>query len=167
MPGWRSGRWLPKSSRGLGWECRRGSWRPIGRRAEPGACSGRAGLARRFGGASPSPCAGRRSRSTGRCCSRCTSRWLCDRSSSNSARPKTPHFKTGLVSKSCRTVLTQQLWRGLLIPLWPRFSNIKMSNPSVPPISQFFAKGTNLNSFALPKTACQTTPVTSSPLYSP
>lgn len=94
-PAWRSARWWPRSSPGLGWGCHRGSWLqlPPGPWAGPGACSGRAGSAHRCGGASPSPCAGRRSRSTGRCCSRCTSRWLCGRSSSSSARPKTPCLK--------------------------------------------------------------------------
>lgn len=170
MPGWRTGRWSPKSSREPGWAHCQGSWQQrllIGLWAEPVACSGRAGLGHRFGGASPSPCAGRRSRSTGRCCSRCMSRSLCDRSSSNSARPKTPHLKMGLVSKSCRMVLTQQLWRGLFIALWPRFSNIKMSKPLIPSISQPFAKGTNPYSSVLPKTAFQTAPVISSPLDPP
>lgn len=64
-------------------------------------------------------------------------------------------------------MLTQQLWRGLFIPLWPRFSNIKVSKPLIPAISQPFPKGTNPYSSALPKTACQTAPVTSSPLDPP
>lgn len=141
-PGWRSARWSPMSSRGPGWPRRPGSWwrRLLGPWAGPAACSGHAALGHRCGGASPSPCAGRRSRSTGRCCSRCMSRWLCDRSSSSSARPKRPRFNPELVPRSCRTGLTQ-LWRGWCFPFWPRFSNSKMNSPLTAAISQPFAKG--------------------------
>lgn len=48
------------------------------------AAAGPAGSDRRHGGASPSPCAGRKSRSNAPCCSRCTSHWPYDHSSSSS-----------------------------------------------------------------------------------
>lgn len=44
------------------------------------------GLDHRHGGASPSLCVGRRSRSSELCCSRCTSHWPSSRSSSSSGK---------------------------------------------------------------------------------
>lgn len=94
----RSVRWLPRSCPGLGLaHCSRWTWlrSPSLQEAKAGSGrgdSGHAGSGHRGGGAAPSPCAGRKSRSTGQCCNHCKSRWLCGHSSSSSAR------HTGMVS---------------------------------------------------------------------
>lgn len=86
----RSVRWLQRSCPGLGLaHCNRRTWLTSLQGAVAGSgCgdSGRAGSGHRGDGAAPSPYAGRKSRSTGRYCSRCRSRWLCGHSSSSSAR---------------------------------------------------------------------------------
>lgn len=70
----------PWAGRGPGWWRRRAVLAP----GQPPRLRGPAGSGRTRGGASPSPCAGRRSRSTVLHCSRCTSRWPCAHSSSSS-----------------------------------------------------------------------------------
>lgn len=86
----RNVRWLLRSCPGLGWaHCSQQTWlrSPSLREAAAGSgCgdSGHAGSGHRGGGAAPSPCAGRKSRSTVRYCSHCTSHWLCGHSSSSS-----------------------------------------------------------------------------------
>ena len=88
----RSVRWWPRSCPEPGSaRCSRWTWprSPSLQEAVAGSgCgdSGRAGSGHRGGGAAPSPCAGRKSRSIVRCCSRCRSRWPCGHSSSSSAR---------------------------------------------------------------------------------
>lgn len=74
--GWRH----PWAGRGPGWWWRRAVLAP----GRPPRLRGPAGSGRTCGGASPSPCAGRRSRSSVLRCSRCTSRWPCAHSSSSS-----------------------------------------------------------------------------------
>lgn len=88
----RSARWWPRSCPGPGLvHCSRQTWlrSPFLQEAVGGSGrgdSGRAGSGHRGGGAAPSPYADRKSRSIVRCCSRCTSHWLCGHSSSSSAR---------------------------------------------------------------------------------
>lgn len=68
------------AGRGPGlWQCR-----TVRAQAQPRRPRGPAGSVRTHGGASPSPCAGRRSRSSGPRCNRCTSRWPCAHNSSSS-----------------------------------------------------------------------------------
>ena len=87
--GTRGGR-APWSPPRWGWRRRQGAGRSPGRRRRAVLALGQwrprglAGSGRTRGGASPSPCAGRRSRSSGPRCSHCTSRWPCARSSSSS-----------------------------------------------------------------------------------
>lgn len=87
--GTRGGR-APWSPPRWGWRRRLGAGRSPGRRRRAVLALGQwrprglAGSGRTRGGASPSPCAGRRSRSSGPRCSHCTSRWPCARSSSSS-----------------------------------------------------------------------------------
>lgn len=80
---WSPPRWgwqRPGAGRGPGlWRCR-----TVRARARPRWLQGPAGSVRTHGGASPSPCAGRRSRSSGPRCSHCTSHWPCARNSSSS-----------------------------------------------------------------------------------
>lgn len=80
---WSLPRWgwqRPGAGRGPGlWQCR--TVRTQARLRQP---RGPAGSVRTHGGASPSPCAGRRSRSSGPRCNRCMSRWPCAHNSSSS-----------------------------------------------------------------------------------
>ena len=80
---WSLPRWgwqRPGAGRGPGlWQCR--TVRAQARLWQP---RGPAGSVRTHGGASPSPCAGKRSRSSGLRCNRCMSRWPCAHNSSSS-----------------------------------------------------------------------------------